>query len=170
MTLSRLIILFAALVLTACATPTPYKPADSQGEAGYTDQRLTENRVRVIFRGNSATLRETVENYLLLRSAEVTREAGYSWFEFDTRNTQADTNYYTDFIGWPGWHRFGRFRHSWAFDSFGRVATTRAVTQYEASAEIVLLTTAQAKNQPEAIRADDVIAHLAPSAVAPKAN
>ena len=100
MTLSRLTILFAALVLTACATPTPYKPADSQGEAGYSDQRLTENRVRVIFRGNSATLRETVENYLLLRSAEVTREAGYSWFEFDTRNTQADTNYYTDFL-WP---------------------------------------------------------------------
>src|ERR1051326_4645784 len=94
MTLSRLIILFAALVLTACATPTPYKPADSQGEAGYSDQRLTENRVRGIFRGNSATLREAFENFFLLRWAEVTRGAGYSGLEFNTHNTKADTNYY----------------------------------------------------------------------------
>ena len=55
------------------------------------------------FRGNSATRRETVENFLLLRSAEVTRDAGYAWFAFDTRDTEAKTTYHTDFAGWPGW-------------------------------------------------------------------
>src|ERR1051326_2432627 len=93
MTLSRLIILFAALVLTACATPTPYKPADSQGEAGYSDQRLTENRVRVIFRENPAAWRETVETPLWGRAGGVPRGAGFSCFECNPQNTKADTNY-----------------------------------------------------------------------------
>ena len=169
MMLSRLVFLSAILALAACATPTPYKPADPESRTGYLDQRLAENRIRVIFRGNSATPRETVENYLLLRSAEVTREAGYSWFKFDTRDTQTDTRYYTDadFIGWPGFHRFGRFRHNFAFAPFGGFYTTRAINAYEAYAEIVLLTPSQVKSQPDAIKADDVIAHLAPNAVGP---
>jgi hypothetical protein len=154
----------AFLLLAACATPTAYGPADANNHTGYSDQRLADNRIRVTFRGNSATYREMVEEYLLLRSAEVTREAGYSWFAFDTRNTEAKTTYYTDFAGWPGWHRFGGFRHSWAFDPLGRVETTIPTTRYEAYAEVALLTPEQAKREPRALRADDVIARLSPIA------
>ena len=157
-------ILSALLVLAACASPTAYKPADANSNTGYSDQRFADNRIRVTFRGNSATYRETVEQYLLLRSAEVTHEAGYTWFAFDTRNTEAKTTYYSDFAGWPGWHRFGGFRHSWAFDPLGRVQTTIPSTRYEAYAEVVLLTPDQAKREPRALRADDVIARLGPIA------
>lgn len=160
-----ILIASALLMLSACVHPTVYGPTDANNRTGYSDQRLADNRIRVTFRGNSATYRETIEEYLLLRSAEVTREAGYSWFAFDTRNTEAKTTYYTDFAGWPGWHRFGGFRHSWAFDPLGRVETTIPSTRYEAYAEVVLLTPDQARREPRALRADDVIARLSPIAV-----
>jgi hypothetical protein len=103
MSFNRIAIALTFVTLAGCATPTPYQPVDRHHLTGYSDQRLADNRVRVTFRGNSATAREQVEDYLLLRSAEVTREAGYSWFEFDTRDTEAKTVYHTDFAGWPGW-------------------------------------------------------------------
>jgi hypothetical protein len=77
----------AAVVLAACETPATYHPAMQRGDTGYTDQQLAGNRWRITFTGNSVTRREVVENYLLLRSAEVTLKAGYHWFIFDTRNT-----------------------------------------------------------------------------------
>ena len=67
---------------------------------GYTDRALTQNRYRVTFTGNTVTPRETVESYLLLRAAEVTRAAGYSHFMFDTRNTQRQ-HHGTDGALWP---------------------------------------------------------------------
>jgi hypothetical protein len=163
MNFNRIAIASTFLTLAACVSPTPYQAADPDHRLGYSDQRLADNRIRVSFRGNAATQREQVESYLLLRSAEVTREAGYSWFAFDTRDTEAKTTYYTDFAGWPGWHRgFGWYHHSWAFDP--RVETTFPTTRYEAYAEIVLLTPQQAKGDSRALRADDVIARLGPTA------
>ena len=67
------------------------RPAAPGQQTGYTDRQLTHNRWRVTFTGNSVTPRETVENDLLLRAAEVTLAAGYSHFLFDTRNTEAQT-------------------------------------------------------------------------------
>jgi len=161
--------LLAFVTLSGCIAPTPYKAADASNHAGYSQERLADNRFRVTFRGNSATLRDKVEDYLLLRSAEVTRDAGYAWFAFDTRNTEAKTEYQTDFAGWPGWGPgFGWYRHSWAFDPFGHVATTVSSTKYEAYAEIILLTPEQAKADPHALRAEDVIARLGPGAERPQ--
>jgi hypothetical protein len=163
MNFNRLALVSTFLALSACIAPTPYRAADPDHPLGYSDQRLADNRVRVSFRGNSATLREQVENYLLLRAAEVTREAGYSWFEFDTRDTEAKTTYHTDFAGWPGWGPgFGWYWHSWAFAPIDSDAIP--VTRYEAYAEIILLTPQQAKADPHSLRADDVIARLGPTA------
>ena len=168
MNFKRIATLSALLLSTACTTPTGYQPADSEHRTGYSDQRLADNRYRVTFRGNAATRREDVENYLLLRAAEVTRDANYGWFEFDTRNTEAKSTYYTDFTGWPGWgFGYGRYWHSWAFDPLGRTATSVPVTRYEAFAEIVLLTPEQAKGDAHALRAADVINRLGPTAVRP---
>ncbi len=129
------------LALSGCVTPTPYKAADADHRNGYSDQRLADNRIRVSFSGNSATRREQVEDYLLLRSAETTREAGFAWFAFDTRDTD------------------------WAFDPLGNVETTIPATRYEAYAEILLLTPEQARADAHALRAGDVIARLGPMAV-----
>ena len=163
--------LLAAALLTGCMTPTPYTPRTEGQGTGYTDRALTSTRYRVTFTGNSVTPRDTVENYLLLRAAEVTRAAGYSAFMFDTRNTRANHTYdavpygppgpYWGFArGWGGWGGWG-FAYDPAVDVVVR-------TNYEAYAEIVLLTPEQAAKEPRAINAADVIAHLGPEAAPPK--
>ena len=77
-----------ALALTACATATPYQPI--KNGVGYAEQRLESNRYKVTFAGNSSTPRQTVENYLLYRAAEVTLNNGYDWFLIADRQTRAD--------------------------------------------------------------------------------
>ena len=81
------------LLLAACAgKPTPYQPA--QGGFGYSEQQTEENRYRVSFAGNSATSRQTVEDYLLYRAAELTVQTGHDWFQVVDRNTvQEDSGY-----------------------------------------------------------------------------
>jgi hypothetical protein len=164
----------AVLALAGCASPTAYQPAAEGGANGYADQRLAENRYRVTFQGNSLTKRETVENYLLLRSAEVTRDAGYARFEFDDRDTKTKTTYHSDFADpWFERRGFGWYRHSWPhnpWDPFWNEGLeARPSTRYEAYAEIVMLTPEQAKNDPHALQASDVIARLGPAAVTPPA-
>jgi len=161
------------LALTACVTPAPYAPSTDHG-TGYSDERLAANRFRVTFQGNSATKRTTVEDFLLLRSAEVTRDAGFDWFVFDTRTTEAKTTYHTDFDDGRFGRGFGWYWHSWAYDPWDPFWHDSAVaipsTRYEAYAEIILLTPDQAKQDPHALQASDVIARLKPKAAPPPTN
>jgi hypothetical protein len=69
-----------ALLLAACASPTPYQPGWMGDGYGYSEQRIEDNRFRVAFQGSSATPRETVENYLLYRAAELTLAQGGDYF------------------------------------------------------------------------------------------
>jgi hypothetical protein len=74
------------LLLAACAGgPTPYQAA--QNGYGYSEQQIEENRYRVSFAGNAATTRQTTEDYLLYRAAELTVQTGHDWFEEVDRNT-----------------------------------------------------------------------------------
>jgi len=166
----------AVCLLAGCTTPTPYAPRIEGQKTGYTDRALTQNRYRVTFTGNTVTPRETVESYLLLRAAEVTRAAGYSAFEFDTRNTKANQSYQTVPYGPPdpywgggGWGRRGGFGYwgAWGF-AYDPMVDVVVRTNYEAYAEIVLLTPEQAAKEPRAINAADVISHIGPDAAPPK--
>lgn len=156
------------VLLAACQTMPVYRPADSKGGVGYSEQQLAANRYRVSFSGGVSTHRNQVEDYLLRRSAEVTKQAGFTHFTFDDRDTEARTYYHTTFDPsdrW-GWWRYGpraRFAYwsSWNYP-FGWDEDVIPVTRYTAYAEIVTLTAAQAANNPEAIEADDVLRHLAP--------
>ena len=157
------------LLLSACAQPAVYAPREVRGGPGYSDQQLAANRYRVTFTGNSITSREQVEDYLLRRSAEVTLQAGFTNFMFDTRNTEARTDYYSNFgPRWPG-PGFGAsvwYWHSWAVDPWidggfgpGRLEADR---RYQAYAEIIMLTPAQASGEPKSLDAHDVLARLGP--------
>lgn len=79
-------LVLSTVLLAACATETPYKPAESRGEYGYTETPLGDNRYRITFVGNSSTASETVQDYALLRAAELTLAKGYDWFETADRN------------------------------------------------------------------------------------
>ena len=84
--------ILAPILLTAallgCAKPALYQPM--QDEVGYGQQQLEENRYKVWFAGNRATPRETVENYVLYRCAELTLEKGYDYFVLSDRSTEGE--------------------------------------------------------------------------------
>jgi hypothetical protein len=69
------------MMLAACATAvgTAYAPADSKGY-GYTQTRIEADRYRITFSGDGATASDVVEDYALLRAAELAVENGYDWF------------------------------------------------------------------------------------------
>jgi hypothetical protein len=79
------LVVVLGLLLAACAgAPTPYQQA--RDGYGYSEQQIEENRYRVSFAGNSATSRQTVEDYLLYRGAELSVQTGHDWFEVVDRN------------------------------------------------------------------------------------
>lgn len=156
----RILAAVTALSLTGlagCETTPVYQAQGDHGGQGYTDKQLAENRFRVAYHGSSATSRETVEDFLLRRAAEVTLNAGYSCFVFDHRDTKTRTRYISDFQG-PAWAGYGWYWHSWDFGP----TETYPIQNYTAYAEIVLLKDDQASREPRALKAQDVLAHLSP--------
>jgi len=86
--LKKIVLVASALVLTACATATPYQPsANTNMRNGFSELKIENDRVKVTFDGNSLTDRQTVETYLLYRSAELTKSAGYDYFTLTDRAT-----------------------------------------------------------------------------------
>jgi len=170
------VLLTGLLVLTACATGPAYKPRGPGEVIGYTDEQLTTNRYRVTFSGGSSTRRNQVEDYLLRRAAEVTLQAGYANFSFDTRGMEATTYYHTTFdtwgprftprIGLRPW--YGPSLHPWYWSSWPYPPMWSGdiipVTRYTAYAEVVMLTPEQATNNPNAISAREVLDRLVPDA------
>lgn len=69
----------AALAACATAVGTAYAPADAKGY-GYSETRIEQDRYRITFAGDGATPPEVVEDYALLRAAELAVENGYDWF------------------------------------------------------------------------------------------
>jgi hypothetical protein len=165
-------LILSLLVLAGCATPAPYAPRGPGQATGYTDRQISDNRWRVTFAGNSVTPRETVENDLLLRAAEVTLATGHSHFLFDTRDTSARTRYDAIPTG-PGGAGFGgygywRFHPRWGYGAFGGPdVDIVSSTKYESYAEIVVLNEDQVAREPRAVDARAVIAHLTPPPAPP---
>ncbi|MCU1386477.1 MAG: hypothetical protein JWL71_5174 [Acidobacteria bacterium] len=164
----------AAGVLAGCMAPSPYAPRLEGQRTGYTDRALTQTRYRVTFTGNTVTPRETVESFLLLRAAEVTRAAGYTNFVFDTRNTRTNTSVQTipyvppdPFLGGYSRRGFG-YWGGWGF-AYEPAVDVVVRTNFEAYAEIVLLSPEQAAKEPRSLNAGEVITRIGPDA-APKPN
>lgn len=80
----------APALLIGCASQTPYQPAEERGKVGYSETQLTENRYRITFTGNSRTPSETVQDYALLRAAELTLQEDYEWFLLASREQERD--------------------------------------------------------------------------------
>jgi hypothetical protein len=158
-------------LLAACATATPYQPAVSD-RYGFEEQRIEANRVRITFRGNTLTERETVENYLLYRAAEVTLQNGMDYFIVADR----DTEEHSRLQGSPLYPRFGYDywyyspRRGWSpwYDPFwGEPASYREVTRYEAVAEIAMFSGPKPSDDPDAFDAREVQANLQSRIVRP---
>ena len=167
-----------ALVLAGCATPTPYVPRQQGQSTGYTDRELAPGRWRVTFTGNSVTPREQVEDYLLLRAAEVTLANGGTHFIFDNRDTRSQTRIYADPLGPRGfgyggfgggfWGGYWGYRPRWGYDPFGPPVMISSTTNYQAFAEIVILRDGQA-SEARAVDARAVVQNIRPPAPQPPA-
>jgi hypothetical protein len=163
-------LLFAALagLLAACATQTPYQPANpAAGDRyGFEEQRIENNRVRITFRGNTLTDRETVETYLLYRAAEVTVQSGHDYFIVANRGTDADSRLqgvgsHRPHFGFDYWYFSPRRGWSPWYDPFwDEPMSYREVTRYEAMAEIAMFDGQKPANDPDAFDAREVTANL----------
>jgi hypothetical protein len=153
------------LALAACGTPTPYAPAN--GGYGYGAQRVEDGRFRVSFSGNALTSRQTVENYLLYRAAEVTLAEGGDHFVIVRRNTEPDTTWLVSPGGGPWYPGYWGPRHWHPGYGYGYSAwddtTARAVTRYGADAEIVVRRGPKPPGDPLAFDAHSVIRNLGPT-------
>jgi hypothetical protein len=79
----------AALSLAACATaPTHYGPAGPSG-IGYSELRIEPDRYRVTFQGGPGAPPEQVQDYALLRAADLALANGFDWFRVTDRTTRA---------------------------------------------------------------------------------
>jgi hypothetical protein len=174
----------SALALAGCETATPYQPLGAphaQASGGYFDHQIEANRWQVGFKGNSLTSRETVERYLLYRSAELTLSQGFDWFEAVQRHTDKKTDTYAEpdsvYGGWGGYWgpQWGFYRRGfgwrygyWGDPFFGPGPFDyEQVNQFQATAEI-LLGHGQKPNDRQAFDARQVIEHLGPSIRPPK--
>ena len=88
--MKRLIIpCLAALALSACATaPTQFQPAARPGGVGFSEMRIEPGRYRVTFQGGPGALPAQVEDYALLRAADLAIAEGYDWFRVIDRETR----------------------------------------------------------------------------------
>jgi hypothetical protein len=161
--IDRLAVLTIALLgLGACALPTLYQPATDG--YGYSQQQIEGNRFRVSFSGNSLTTRETVENYLLYRAAELALAQGGDYFVVVNRETEARSHYDTGFSGYGGFGDYGRWGHRYPYMGAG---SARAITEYRGYADIVVYRGTKSPTEPNAYDARDVMAKLAPTIVRP---
>jgi hypothetical protein len=156
------------VLLAGCAVPTPYQP--STGGYGYMEQQLESNRYRVTFSGNSVTSRDTVQNYLLYRAAELTLERGDGYFTVVNQNVERSTVYYGTGYGSFGLGRFNDVQNP----AFGLGVGTGSysaypIDSYTAFADIILSSGEKPAGDVNAYDAHDVIAQLGPKIVRPDA-
>jgi hypothetical protein len=166
--------------LAACQTATPYQPLKmGAASGGYSEIKLEHDRWRVTFSGNSVTPRQTVENYLLYRAAELTAAKGYDWFETLDRRTEKQSQIYVEPIGQinRGWSPYWRYHGSgfgWrTWDPYrggpfwADQIDVRTVNQYEASAEIVMGRGPKPGGGQRVFDARELLANLASNVVKP---
>jgi hypothetical protein len=172
--------LCAGLALASCVTTGLYQSADVRaGRAGYAETRFSEAAWRVEFVGDDFTSRETVETYLLYRSAELTVENGYDWFASSAAAGDEETeivveaqrpDLYRAHYWRPNWRRRSRFFWS-DLDPVGPIPREPREPQihtnehYSASADIRLGRGAAPEG---AFDARQILQQLAPSIVRPQ--
>ncbi|MCR5880739.1 hypothetical protein [Phenylobacterium sp. J367] len=92
--MKRLVLpVLAALALSACATtPTVYGPAAGPQAVGYSDYRIEPGRYRIFFRGGPGAPPAQVNDYALLRAADLALAEGYDWFRVSDRMVEGYGN------------------------------------------------------------------------------
>ncbi|MFT3726598.1 MAG: hypothetical protein QM759_02085 [Terricaulis sp.] len=77
----------ALLTLAACATGAPprYAAATGPSSSGYVEQQIETNRYSVTFRAPSGAEAGALQDYAMLRAADLTLSNNHDWFWVDRR-------------------------------------------------------------------------------------
>lgn len=84
--MKTLLPLLLALALAACASgPPPYAPSASPTAAGYSETQIEANRYFVTYRAPGGADASLLQDYALLRAADLALQNGRDWFWVDRR-------------------------------------------------------------------------------------
>lgn len=84
--MTRLVLpILAALALAACASTPTYAPATRPNGAGYSQTQIENNRYFVTYRASGSADAALLQDYALLRAADITLERNADWFIVDRR-------------------------------------------------------------------------------------
>lgn len=169
----------ASLVaFSLCGCASVYHAREGGSEDGYSEHQLEAARWRVEYVGDEIASHEQVENFLLLRAAEVTLASGYDWFTPSAHESEAQeelvvtgTRRQQSAVWRPMWReRHGRFhwtdwREPGPSPREDEPSASYAVQRYAAREDIVL---GRGQRPDEAFDARSVIARLAPERQAPR--
>jgi hypothetical protein len=170
-------VLSLGLGLAACAIqPTPYQPLNDTGgydTGGYTEQQIDDATWRVQFTGNADTPRETVENYLLYRAAEITLAGGYDKFAVLNQEVERTVRYRA-YGGAPGpgplWSYWRGNRYGSPFGSGYSSMDYQPIDNYTAHATIRAFAGSPPQQDVTVYDARQVVKNLAPTIVVPQAT
>lgn len=76
---------FVALALAACASAPTYTPAAGPNRPGYSERQIEGNRYFVTYRASGSADAALLQDYALLRAADLTLQQGGDWFWVDRR-------------------------------------------------------------------------------------
>lgn len=81
------------LLLVGCAAPQPtlYQESSAKNDFGYTETKLTDTQYRIEFSGNRFTEESQINDYAMLRAAELTIQKGYDWFTILASKTDQES-------------------------------------------------------------------------------
>lgn len=158
----RQVFVLLSAALAACATVTPYQPL--RDGYGYAEQKIEGARYRVSYAGNDLTPRQTVENYLLYRAAELTLEQGHDYFIMVSPSTEAQTRYTQDINAFGSFGRYGWYPRSYLGAGIG---TSIPSTEYEAQAYVLMRSGKKPARDAGAFDAREVKQNLEPMIVRP---
>ena len=90
----------AAAALAACQTTPTYGPAAAPGSAGYSETQVEANRYFVTYRAPNGATVSVLQDYALLRAADLTLQRGHDWFWVDRRTLDGqDGGHYGPSVG-----------------------------------------------------------------------
>ncbi|ACA88233.1 CC0125/CC1285 family lipoprotein [Shewanella woodyi] len=83
--------LVLALILSACATPYDTEKSFWTFGKGFETVQIAPDSWQISFVGNTNTDRALTRKYVMLKSAEVCKQAGYRYFTFTNEQTNRDS-------------------------------------------------------------------------------
>lgn len=161
-----LLVLSLAGCTAATVPPTPYKAAPPGGGSGYSEVWRGERVAEVRFAGNWRTDRQTVEDALLYRAAELAEQRGAPRFAVRDRLIERKVTETLETPPFPSW--WYRDRYRWPGYGYPYPPHIRTWTTYTGTLEMELLEAGDAPPGDAVVHdTAEVVARLAPRVVPP---